>query len=47
MVATYVKEHFPEAIAMAAWDALNFDPAARGQFYKGPLSEWLDSAGKP
>lgn len=46
MLATYVKEHFEEAIAMAAWDALDFDPTARGQFYKGPLSNWLDPAGK-
>ncbi|KAL9627830.1 MAG: hypothetical protein Q9164_007478 [Protoblastenia rupestris] len=46
MLATYVKDHFPEAIAMSAWDALDFDPTARGQFYKGPLSKWLDPAGK-
>lgn len=46
MLVTYVKEHFPKAIAMAAWDALDSDPTARGQFYKDPLSKWLDTAGK-
>lgn len=29
---------FPEAIAMTASEALDFDPTARGQFHKGPLS---------
>lgn len=29
MLAMYVKD---------AWDALDFDPTAGGQFYKGPLA---------
>ena len=41
MLATYVKEHFEEAIAMAAWDSLDYDPTVRGQFYQGPPSSWL------
>lgn len=46
MLATYVKEHFDEALAMAAWTSLDFDPTVRGQFYQGPLPNWLDQAGK-
>lgn len=34
MLATYVMQKFDEGIARAAWEALDVDPTARGQFYK-------------
>ncbi|KKY25357.1 putative dj-1 family protein [Phaeomoniella chlamydospora] len=34
MLAVFAKERFDEKIAMAAWNALDFDPTVRGQLYE-------------
>ena len=34
MMATYIKEKFPEGMALGSWYSLDVDPTARGQLYK-------------
>ena len=47
MIGTYVRQVFSDVLVDAAWDALEFDPTVRGQFYDGPMKDLGKGAAAP
>lgn len=46
MMATFIKGILPEPIVKNACDSLDFDTTARGQYYKGEVTDWFEQAMK-
>ena len=46
MMATFLKEILPEPIVKNACDSLDFDPTAKGQYYKGEVTDWFEQVMK-
>ena len=45
MMATFARLIFPEPVIAMACESLDFDPSAKGQFYKGEKAfDWFEQA---